>query len=98
MGAVAGNQDLAYLFGFFLRAERHHEAIAVCRRAAQELAILDDEEGGASAHEQMRLVWQTLEESVKRGNVTLHATTILRNYLTAHWRQPASELPSFQER
>jgi tetratricopeptide (TPR) repeat protein len=89
--------DLAYLFGFFLRAERRREAIAVCRRAAQELAILDGEEGGASAHEQMRLVWQTLEESVRRGKVTLHATTILRSYLTAHWRQPASELPSFQE-
>lgn len=88
--------DLAYLFGFFLRAERRSEAIAVCRRAAQELSILADEDGGDSAHDQMRLVWQSLEESVTRGNVTLHATKILRTYLAAHWRQPARDLPSFQ--
>jgi tetratricopeptide (TPR) repeat protein len=89
--------DLAYMFGFFLRAERHGDAIAICRRATRELSILDDEEeGGATAHEQMHQVWQTLEESVRRGNVTLHAPTILRNYLTAYWRQPAKELPTFQ--
>jgi tetratricopeptide (TPR) repeat protein len=88
--------DLAYLFGFFLRAERFPEAIAVCRRATEELLTLDeDEESGEPARDQMRIVWQTLEESVKQRNVTLDATTVLRHYLKAHWRQPANELPSF---
>jgi tetratricopeptide (TPR) repeat protein len=90
--------DLAYLFGFFLRAGRLPEAIAVCHRATQELSLLDDEAGsGESAREQMRMVWTRLEEGLKAGTVELGATTVLRNYIKAHWQRPASEPPSFQK-
>ena len=90
--------DLAYLFGFFLRAERLPEAIAVCHRATEELFLLErEDESGEPAREQMQMVWQRLEEGVKRGTVELGATTVLRNYIKAHWQRPASEPPSFQK-
>lgn len=90
--------DLVYLFGFYLRRGQSSEAIAVCRRASQELSLLDDEEGsGESARDQMRMVWRSLEEEVKKGTVDLGATTVLKNYIRAHWRTPASEPPSFQK-
>jgi tetratricopeptide (TPR) repeat protein len=90
--------DLAYLFGFFLRAGQLPQAIAVCHRATQELSLLDDQEGsGESARDQMRMVWQRLEAGVKAGTVELGATTVLRNYIKAHWQRPASEPPSFQK-
>ena len=73
------------------------EAIAVCRRASQELSLLDDEEGSAEiARDQMRMVWRSLEEEVKRGTADLGATKVLRNYIKAHWRFPASDPPSFE--
>lgn len=88
--------DLVYLFGFYLRKGQTSDAIAVCRRASQELSLLDDEEGSEeTAREQMRMVWRSLEEEVKRGTVDLGATKVLRNYIKAHWRFPASDLPSF---
>jgi len=89
--------DLVYLFGFYLRRGQSSEAIAVCRRAGQELSLLDDEESGEPARDQMRMVWRSLEEEVKKGTVDLGATTVLRNYIKAHWRIPASEPPSFQK-
>lgn len=86
--------DLVYLFGFHLRRGQTSEAIAVCRRASQELSLLDDDEGsGEAARDQMRRVWRGLEEEVKKGNVDLGATTALRNYIKAHWRTPASDPP-----
>lgn len=88
--------DLVYLFGFYLRKGQTSDAIAVCRRASQELSLLDDEEGSAeTARDQMRMVWRSLEEEVKRGTVDLGATKVLRNYIKAHWRFPASDPPSF---
>jgi hypothetical protein len=88
--------DLVYLFGFHLRQGQSSEAIAVCRRAIQELSLLDDEEGsGESARDQMRMVWRNLEEEVRRGTAGLGAATVLRNYIKAHWRFPASNPPSF---
>lgn len=91
--------DLVYLFGFHLRKGQTSDAIAVCRRAGQELSLLDDEEGsGEPAREQMRMVWRNLEEEVKRGTVDLGATVVLRNYIKAHWRFPASDPPIFGER
>ena len=90
--------DLAYLFGFFLRAGQLPQAIAVCHRATQELSLLDDEEGsGESARDQMRMVWTRLEEGLKAGTVELGATTVLRNYIKAHWQRPASEPPFSQK-
>jgi tetratricopeptide (TPR) repeat protein len=89
--------DLVYLFGFYLRRGQTSEAIALCRRAGQELSLLEDEEGsGETARDQMREVWRSLEEEVRKGTVGLGATTVLRNYIKAHWRTPASEPPSFQ--
>ena len=89
--------DLVYLFGFYLRRGQTSEAIALCRRAGQELSLLEDEEGSAEpARDQMRQVWRSLEEEVRKGTVGLGATTVLRNYIKAHWRTPASEPPSFQ--
>ena len=86
--------DLAYLFGFFLRAGQLPQAIAVCHRAAQELSLLDREEGSEEpAREQMQMVWHRLEEGVKAGTVELSATTVLRNYIKAHWQRPASDPP-----
>jgi tetratricopeptide (TPR) repeat protein len=91
--------DLVYLFGFHLRRGEPSEAIAVCRRASQELSLLEDEEGsGESARDQMRTVWRSLEEEVRRGTVDLGATAVLRNYIKAHWRFPANDLPSFGAR
>ncbi|MBW8875655.1 MAG: hypothetical protein JF614_11890, partial [Acidobacteria bacterium] len=88
--------DLVYLFGFHLRRGQSSKAIEVCRRASQELSILDNEEGsGELARDQMQIVWRSLEEEVKRGTVDLSATTVLRNYIKAHWRTPASDPPSF---
>jgi tetratricopeptide (TPR) repeat protein len=90
--------DLAYLFGFFLRAGRLPEAIAVCHRATQELSLLErEEESGEPAREQMQLVWHRLEEGVKAGTVELGATAVLRSYIKVHWQRPATELPSFQK-
>jgi tetratricopeptide (TPR) repeat protein len=90
--------DLAYLFGFFLRAGRLPEAIAVCDRATQELSLLDrEEESGEPAREQMQMVWHRLEEGVKRGTVEAGATAVLRNYIKAHWQRPASEPPFSQK-
>lgn len=90
--------DLAYLFGFFLRAGQLPQAIAVCHRAAQELSLLDGEEGsGESARDQMRMVWTRLAEGVKEGTVEVGATTVLRNYIKAHWQRPASEPPFAQK-
>lgn len=90
--------DLVYLFGFHLRRGQSAEAIAVCRRASQELSLLDDEEGsGEVARDQMRMVWRSLEDEVKKGNVDLGATTVLRDYIKAHWRTPASDPPFSQK-
>jgi tetratricopeptide (TPR) repeat protein len=90
--------DLVYLFGFHLRRGESSEAIAVCRRASQELSLLDDEEGsGESARDQMRMVWRGLEDEVKRGTVDLGAPTLLRNYIKAHWRSPANDPPFSQD-
>src|SRR5262249_31618402 len=90
--------DLVYLFGFYIRRGKLPEAIAICRRADQELSLLDDEEGsGESARDQMRAVWRDLEKEVGRGTVDLGATTVLKNYIKAHWRFPASDPPSFQK-
>ncbi len=90
--------DLVYLLGFYLRRGQSAEAIAVCRRASQELSLLDDEEGsGELARDQMRMVWRRLEEEVKRGNIELGATAVLRNYIKAHWRFPASDPPFFNK-
>jgi tetratricopeptide (TPR) repeat protein len=89
--------DLVYLFGFHLRRGQSSEAIAVCRRAGQELSLLEDEEGLAEpARDQMREVWRSLEEEVRRGTVDLGAPAVLRSYIKAHWRTPASEPPSFR--
>jgi len=88
--------DLVYLFGFHLRRGNSSDAIAVCRRAGHELSLLEDEEGsGESAREQMQSVWRSLEGEVKKGTVDLGATIVLRNYIKAHWRTPASDPPSF---
>jgi tetratricopeptide (TPR) repeat protein len=90
--------DLVYLFGFHLRKGESSEAIAVCRRASQELSLLDDEEGsGESARDQMRMVWRSLEDEVKRGTVDLGAPAVLRNYIKAHWRTPANDPPFSQK-
>lgn len=89
--------DLVYLFGFYLRKGQATDAIAVCRRARQELTVLEDEEGSdKSARDQMGTVWRNLEEEVKRGNVDLGATVVLKKYIRAHWRFPASDPPSFR--
>lgn len=86
--------DLVYLFGFHMRRGQTSEAIAVCRRASQELSVLDDEEGSSEpAREQMRMVWKKLEDEVRKGHVELGATRALRNYIRTHWRFPASEPP-----
>ena len=91
--------DLVYLFGFYLRKGQTSDAIAVCRRASQELSLLEDEEGSAeTARDQMRMVWRSLEEEVRRGTVDLGATQVLRNYIKAHWRFPASDPPAFGRR
>lgn len=88
--------DLVYLLGFYLRQGKTQEAIGVCRRASQELSLVDDEDGNSEpARDQMRMVWRHLEEEVKKGTVDLGATTVLRNYIKAHWRTPASEPPTF---
>jgi tetratricopeptide (TPR) repeat protein len=90
--------DLVYLFGFHLRRGQTSEAIAVCRRASQELSLLDDEEGSSeTAREQMRMVWKKLEEEVRKGNVELGATEVLRKYVRSHWRFPADDPPFLQE-
>jgi len=90
--------DLVYLFGFHLRKGQLSEAIAVCRRASQELSLLDDEEGSTkTAREQMRMVWQRLEEEVRKGNVELGATEVLRKYVRSHWRFPADNPPFLDE-
>ncbi len=90
--------DLAYLFGFFLRRGQMADAIAVCRRAREELSLLDDsdEDSPESARDQMRMVWQRLEEGVKKGTIEFGAITVLRDYIKAHWLRPANEMPSFQ--
>jgi tetratricopeptide (TPR) repeat protein len=89
--------DLVYLLGFHLRRGQTSEAIAVCRRASEELSVLDDEEGTSElARDQMQAVWRSLEEEVKKGTVDLGATTVLKSYIKAHWRTPASEAPSFK--
>jgi hypothetical protein len=86
--------DLVYLFGFYLRRGQSADAIAVCRRAAQELPLLDDEEGSSEqARTQIRMVWRSLEEEVRRGNIQLGATNVLRSYIRSHWRFPASDPP-----
>ena len=88
--------DLVYLFGFYLKQGQTSEAIAVCRRACEELSVLDDEEGSVEiAREQMQQVWRNLEAEVTRGTVDLRATVTLRKYIKAHWRFPADEVPAF---
>ncbi len=88
--------DLVYLFGFYLKQGQTSEAIAVCRRAGDELSLLDDEEGSVEiARDQMRQVWRSLEAEVTRGTVDLRATVTLRKYIKAHWRFPADEMPAF---
>ncbi len=90
--------DLVYLFGFHLRRGQTSEAIAVCHRASQELSLLDNEEGSSEpAREQMRMVWQKLEEEVRKGNVELGAISVLRKYVRSHWRFPASDPPFLQD-
>jgi tetratricopeptide (TPR) repeat protein len=90
--------DLVYLFGFHLRRGQTAEAIAVCRRASEELPLVDDEEGSSEpAREQMRMVWKKLEEEVRKGNVELSATQVLRKYVRSHWRFPANDPPFLHE-
>ncbi|HKV12890.1 MAG TPA: hypothetical protein VJ725_32405 [Thermoanaerobaculia bacterium] len=89
--------DLVYLLGFHLRRGQTSEAVAVCRRAIQELSLPDDEEGsGEYARDQMRTVWSDLEAEIKKGTLDLGATAVLRSYIKAHWRTPASDPPSFR--
>ena len=58
--------DLAYLFGFLLRAGQLLQAIAVCHRATQELSHLDREEGSEEpAREQMQMVLHRLEDRAR---------------------------------
>ena len=86
--------DLVYLFGFHLRRGQSADAIEVCRRARRELSLLGDEEGSSEpARDQMQMVWSKLEEEVKKENIGLGATTVLRNYIKTHWRFPASAPP-----
>jgi tetratricopeptide (TPR) repeat protein len=86
--------DLAYLLGFHLRRNQPAAAIAVCQRASRELSLLEDEEGSSEpARRQMRQVWQGLEAEVRRGNAELGAPVVLRSYLRAHWRFPATDPP-----
>jgi tetratricopeptide (TPR) repeat protein len=90
--------DLVYLLGFHIRGGQSPEAIAVCRRAVQELSLLENEEGsGETARDQMQEVWRSLEEGVKKGNVGQGATVVLRNYIRSHWRVPAVDPPSFKK-
>ena len=89
--------DLVYLLGFYLRKGQTSDAIAVCRRASQELSVMDDEEGSdKAAREQMQAVWRNLEEEVRKGKVDLGATLVLKRYIKAHWRFPATDPPSFR--
>jgi tetratricopeptide (TPR) repeat protein len=88
--------DLVVLFGIYLRHGQPDGAISVCRRAIRELSLLRDEEGSdKAAREQMRTVWQRLEDGVRRGTVQAGATAVMKRYVTAHWRTPAPELPGF---
>ncbi|HEX3529448.1 MAG TPA: hypothetical protein VH988_20510 [Thermoanaerobaculia bacterium] len=88
--------DLLYLFGFHLRRGEKDAAIEVCRRGAEELPDVFDEEGRREpTPDQMREVWKSLEKEVRKGGVDLGAMTVLKNYIKAHWRAPASEPPSF---
>ncbi|HET9228485.1 MAG TPA: hypothetical protein VFR31_17545, partial [Thermoanaerobaculia bacterium] len=90
--------DLVYLFGFHLRRGQTTDAIAICRRASQELSLLDDEEGSSEpAREQMKMVWRKLEEEVRKGNMELGAIKVIRKYVRSHWRFPASDPPFLQE-
>ena len=89
--------DLVYLFGFYLRRGQTSDAIAVCRRARQELSVLENEEGSdKAARDQMQTVWRNLEEEVNKGSADLGAIKVLRNYIKAHWRFPAIDPPSFR--
>jgi tetratricopeptide (TPR) repeat protein len=90
--------DLVYVLGFHLRRGSVREAIAVCRRAADELTLAGDaEEGsGEAAREQMRVVWRRLADALERGAVEVGAVIVMRNYIKANWRTPATEPPSFR--
>jgi hypothetical protein len=44
----------------------------------------------------MRAVWTKLAEGVRRGTINAGATAIMKRYITAHWRTPAADLPTFR--
>ncbi len=89
--------DLVYLFGAYLRYGDAAGALSVCRRAVQELSLLEDEDGsGKTAREQMQAVWLKLQAGIQDGTVNAGAVTVMREYIKAHWRTPAAELPSFR--
>ncbi|MBW8874780.1 MAG: hypothetical protein JF614_07420 [Acidobacteria bacterium] len=89
--------DLVYLFGAYLRYGDAAGALAVCRRAVNELSLLEDEDGsGKAAREQMRTVWLKLQAGIQDGTVNAGAVTVMREYIKTHWRAPAAELPSFK--
>jgi hypothetical protein len=45
----------------------------------------------------MRIVWRSLEEEVRKGTIDLGAPMVLKNYIKAHWRIPASDPPFFKK-
>lgn len=89
--------DLVYLFGVYLKHGDVGGALTVCRRAVQELSLLEDEEGsGKAAREQMQTVWLKLQAGIQDGTVNASAAVVMREYIRTYWRSPAAELPTFR--
>lgn len=79
--------DLLHLYGHHVKREDFEKAARVCRRA------LTDPTLAALAHEQLRTVWEQLLEATQRQAIGQDLLRELRQYFTAHWKNPAAHPP-----
>jgi tetratricopeptide (TPR) repeat protein len=84
--------DLLYLYERHVKAGDLEKAARVCRRA------LTDPTLSEAAHDQMRDLWSQLLEAAQRQAISQDLLKDLRQYLSLHWKHPATLPPSVPSR
>jgi tetratricopeptide (TPR) repeat protein len=79
--------DLLALYGHHVKSGDFEKAGRVCQRA------LTDPTLSTLAHEQLRTVWEQLLQATQRQAIGQDLLRELRQYFTAHWKNPASHPP-----
>jgi hypothetical protein len=81
--------DLLYLFGLHIRTGATEKAISLCHFAVAQIDLFD------LGHEQLRRVWIDLLGATRKQAVTLEVLAEIRDFLSVHWKHPATKIPKF---